>query len=94
VPDSLFLPCVNSHISLTGKLLFTGNVQSLFYPFVSKGDLFTDLWGVNETRLLLSVSKQDAFTFFLPGKLFVICESHVGLAGRDFSMDFVCSPTV
>ncbi len=93
MPDSLFLPCVISHVHLTGKLLFTGNVQSLFFLFVSKRDPFTDLWGVNETRLLSSVSKQDAFTFFLPGKIFVKCETHVGLAGWYFSRDFLFSPT-
>jgi hypothetical protein len=43
--------------------------------------------------LLPHMSKQDAFTFFLPGKLFVMCETHVGLAGRYFSRDFVCSST-
>ena len=93
MPDSLFLPCVISHVHLTGKLLFTGNVRSLFFLFVSKQDPFTDLWGVNETCLLSSVSKQDAFTFFLPGKIFVKCETHVGLAGWYFSRDFSFSPT-
>jgi hypothetical protein len=93
VPDSLFLPCVISCVHRTGKLLFTGNIRSLFFPVVSKRDPFTDLWGVNKTRLLSSVSKQDVFTFFLPGKLFVKCETHVGLAGRYFSRDFVFSPT-
>ncbi len=93
VPDSLILPCVNSRICLMGKLLFTGNVRSLFFPIVSKQDLFTDLWGVNEIHLLPFMSKQDAFLFILPGKLSVTCETHVGLAGRDFSKDFVCSLT-
>ncbi len=89
MPDSLVLPCINSCVCLTGKLLFTGNVRSLFFPFVSKRDPFTDLWGVNEIHLLPFMSKQDAFTFFLPGKLFMIFETHVGHTGQDFSRDLV-----
>ncbi len=83
----LFPAYVLQEVTVYWKLL------KFVFSFVSKQDPFTDLWGVNKMHLLPSVSKQDAFTFFLSGNLFVVCETHIGLAGQDFSRDFVCSPS-
>ncbi len=75
------LPRVSSHVRLTGNLLSAENDLIVFLPQVTSFPL------------------SPPVTSFPPGKLFVICklfvirEIQVGLAGWDFSRDFVCSPT-
>jgi hypothetical protein len=46
------------------------------------------------TRNVLVLFLPQVTLGFPPGKISVICETHVGLAGRGFSRDVVCSLTL
>jgi hypothetical protein len=78
----LILPRVSSHVRPTRNLLSAENDIIVFIPQVTPFPLFPRVTPFPPGKL-----------FVIP-KLFVICEIQVGLAGWDFSRDFVCSPTI
>jgi hypothetical protein len=77
----LILPRVSSRVCHTRNLLSAENDLIVFLPQVTPFPLFPRVTPFPPGKL------------FVIHKLFVIREIQVGLAGQNFSRDFVCSPT-